>query len=159
MAGMGILPWIGEHWFDLLQSVGIIGSLIFAAHAFRIDAKARYITNLIEFLKEHREIWIELYRHPALLRIFESKPDLQSKPMTPEEDTFVGFLILQLNASYQAMKNGMFISPQGVRKDIQEFFALPIPRAIWEKTKTFQNDDFVEFVERCLTEKLDGGGR
>jgi hypothetical protein len=27
--------------------------------------------------------------------------------------------------------------------------SLPIPRAIWEKVKVVQNDDFVAFVESC----------
>lgn len=37
------------------------------------------------------------------------------------------------------------INPEGLRQDIGEFFSLPIPRAIWEKIKSLQNEDFVRF--------------
>ena len=43
----------------------------------------------------------------------------------------------------------MVIKQEGLRSDICSFFSLPIPQAVWEKTKLFQNDDFVEFVESC----------
>jgi hypothetical protein len=40
-----------------------------------------------------------------------------------------------------------------LRRDVAQFFSLPIPRAVWEKTKVTQNDDFVAFVESCLNWK------
>ena len=30
--GMGASQWIAEHWFDLVQSIGIIASLLFSAY-------------------------------------------------------------------------------------------------------------------------------
>jgi hypothetical protein len=37
--------WVGEHWFDLVQSVGIIASLLFSAYTTRKDKRARRIGN------------------------------------------------------------------------------------------------------------------
>jgi hypothetical protein len=34
--------------------------------------------------------------------------------------------------------------------DVREFFSLPLPRAVWEKTKKNRNRRFVRFVERAL---------
>jgi hypothetical protein len=34
--------------------------------------------------------------------------------------------------------------------DAGEFFSLPLPRAVWEKTKKFRNPRFVRFVERAM---------
>lgn len=67
--------------------------------------------------------------------------------VTREQELFIGFLILQLNASYQAMKSGVFISPTGLRKDIQGVFSYPLPKMVWEKMKPLQDADFVRFIE------------
>jgi hypothetical protein len=37
-----------------------------------------------------------------------------------------------------------------MKSDIRDFFALPLPRAVWEKTKVCRNQRFVRFVERAL---------
>jgi hypothetical protein len=34
--------------------------------------------------------------------------------------------------------------------DVRGFFSLPLPRAVWEKTKANRNRQFVRFVERAL---------
>jgi hypothetical protein len=61
----------------------------------------------------------------------------------------VGMAIQQLNATYQALKSDLAIKPEALSEDIRSFFLLPIPKAVWEKTKMFQNEDFVKFVEMC----------
>jgi hypothetical protein len=40
---MGVSQWIGKHWFDLVQSAGIIASLWFAAVSLRSDAKTKRV--------------------------------------------------------------------------------------------------------------------
>ena len=37
-----------------------------------------------------------------------------------------------------------------IHKDIERFFSLPIPRAVWEKVKDFQEEPFVRFVEKSI---------
>lgn len=46
----------------------------------------------------------------------------------------------------------MFVKLEGMQKDIKAFFSLPIPKAVWEQVKPFQDEDFVEFVENSLAE-------
>jgi hypothetical protein len=41
------LQWVGEHWFDLLQTAGIVGGLLFIAYTTRKDDRSRKIANLI----------------------------------------------------------------------------------------------------------------
>ena len=36
------------------------------------------------------------------------------------------------------------------RADVRDFFALPLPRAVWQKTKQCRNQRFVRFIERAL---------
>jgi len=65
------LQWIGEHWFDLLQTVGIVGGLFFTAYTTRKDDRSRKIANLIAIKQQYREIWKELYDRPQLGRVLE----------------------------------------------------------------------------------------
>jgi hypothetical protein len=37
-----------------------------------------------------------------------------------------------------------------VEADIRQFFSRPIPRAVWEQTKVFQDHRFIAFVDRAL---------
>jgi hypothetical protein len=69
---------------------------------------------------------------------------------TNQEELFVTLVILHLNAVYHAMKRGMFIKPEGIRRDIRWFFRLPIPYAVWQKLQVFQDHDFVHFVEEAM---------
>jgi hypothetical protein len=146
------LHWIGEHWFDLLQTVGIIGGLLFTAYTVRKDERARQIGNLIAIKQQNREIWKELYERPKLVRVLSKEVDLNREPISTEEWLFVKFLILHLDTVHRAMKAGMFVELEGLQKDIKDFFSSPIPRAIWEKLKWLQDDDFVKFVHGCLTQ-------
>src|ERR1041384_248579 len=138
---MGILSWGHDNWFVFLQSAGIIGGLLFTAFSLRIDARVRRIGNLIAITQHHREIWTHLYTHPKLSRILDMEVDLKHNPYTNEEEIFITLLILHLNSAFHAMKSGMFVTPEGLRKDIQLFLALPIPRHVWEKTKAIQDKD------------------
>jgi len=89
-----------------------------------------------------------LFDEPKLARVLEAKLDLSKNPVTDDETRFVGFLILHLNASYQAIKAGVLMKAEGLAADIQEFFALPIPKSVWEKMRHFYDADFVTFVEK-----------
>ena len=147
---MEALRWIGEKWFDLLQTFGIIGGLLFTAYAVRKDENARKIANLIALQQQYRDIWKELYNRPGLIRILQKDVDLKVRPITDEEWLFAKLLILHLNTVYRAMQAGMLVQLEGLQKDAADFFAAPIPRLIWEKMKFVQDADFVKFVEGCL---------
>ena len=148
---MAFLNWLTHNWFTFLQSAGIIGSLVFTAMALLIDAKERRISNLFVLTKQHRDIWTQLYRRPDLARVLDPDPDLQSEPVTDEEEIFVSLLILHLSSAHAAMRVDMFKRPEGIEADIQEFFSYPIPRKIWDKLRLLQEDEFVAFVEKALT--------
>ena len=145
---MGIADWASLHWIDLLQSVGIIGGLLFTAWSFREDSNNRKVQNVFALTAAHRDIWSNLYNHPHLARVLEETPDMTE--LSDEEELFVHSLILHLEASFLARKFGMNLHEEGLRRDIKEFFSLPIPRAVWHKSKAYQNSEFVEFVETAF---------
>lgn len=150
---MGILNWVSDNWFNLFQTGGIIASLLFSAAALRLDARARRVGNLMSITKNHREIWTELYHRPELARVLEPKVDLNVAPISRDEDLFIRVLILHLNSVYHAQKDGLLLNLEGLPKDIQGFFSLPLPQIIWEKIKPLQDTDFVDYVEFCRTQK------
>src|SRR5690348_14832932 len=99
---MGILLWIAEYWFELLQTVGIIGGLIFTAYTVRRDSKEREISNLFAIKQQHGDLWRELYDRPKFFRVLKKDIDLNAAPVTDEEALFVKLLILHLDTVHRA---------------------------------------------------------
>lgn len=146
---MSILRLLGDNWFTVLQSAGIIGGLLFTGIALRRDAKGRRIENLIAITANHRDIWRDLYHRPELARVLRAPVDLVRKPISREEEVFVVAVILHMNSVYQATKEGLFQKLSGFPQDIRWIFSHPIPSVVWEKIKSLQDQDFVAFVEAC----------
>ncbi|MGO8698490.1 MAG: hypothetical protein ACLQVY_12305 [Limisphaerales bacterium] len=141
--------WIADNWLNLLNAVGVVGGLFFTATSIRSGAKAQKVANLLTVTSNHREIWKEFSRRPELARILDAPVDLSKQPVTLDEAEFVNLVILHLSSVYYAMKDGIVVKSEGLRRDVCSFFSLPIPGAVWEERKVFQNADFVKFVESC----------
>ena len=146
---MEALPWLGQHWFELLNAAGVVGGLLFTAVSLRSETQTRRIDNLLTITRNHRELWTELYRRPELARVLAEHADLVKQPFTREEELFVTLVVLQISSVYEALKSGLVIKQEGLRRDVWWFMSLPIPQAVWAKGKVLQNDDFVAYVEAC----------
>jgi len=147
---MGFNEWIGNNWLALIQTGALAGGLLFTGMAVLLDARARRVGNLIQLTQQHRDLWERLYIQPDLARILDPAADPAQSPVTAEEEMFVIFLILHLSNTYYAMRAGFFQKLRGLRKDMEQFFSLPIPRAVWKKVKDLQDESFVRFVERSF---------
>jgi hypothetical protein len=147
MEDMG--EWRAENWFTILNAVGVIGGLFFTAFALISESKTRRIANLLTITANHREVWKEFFRRPELGRVLDASADLARRPITLEEELFVNLIVLHTSSVYYALNDELVIKLEGLRRDIAQFFSLPIPKMIWEKTKVLQNDDFVKFIEEC----------
>ena len=145
--------WIADNWVTILNAVGVVGGLFFTAVALRSETKTRRIANLLTITTNHREIWKEFFRRPELARVLDPSANVKKRLVASDEEEFVNFVILHLSSVYYAMKDGMVVEFNGLRRDVESFISLPIPRAVWEKTKVFQNEDFVNFVESCRNRK------
>ena len=142
--------WLGGNWFNLVSTAGIIASLLFTAVSLRNETKTRKIGSLLFLTEGHRDLWSEIFEHPELSRVLETGAATNSAIST-EESIFVGLAIQHLASAFEALKAGIVIQQEGLCDDVKAFFSLPIPRTVWEKTKHFQNQDFVKFVENCRT--------
>lgn len=145
-----IPTWLDHNWFALVQTSVLASGLFLLSFASFFQARARRITNLIKLTQEHRDLWERMYSQPELVRILDAKADLRTKGITPEEQMFVIFIILHLNTTYFATRAGLFQKQHSLGKDIERFFSLPIPRAVWEKVKVLQEPPFARFVEQYL---------
>jgi len=143
--------WLGQNWLALVQTAALGGGLLFTGIAVMLDARARRVGNLIQLTQQHRDLWERLYMQSELARILNPTADTVNSPVTVEEERFVIFLILHLSNTYYATRAGFYQKLHGLRKDIERFFSLPIPRAVWEKVKDLQDESFVRFVETSFT--------
>ena len=145
-----MVPWLTENWFNLLSSIGIIGGLWFTAVSLHSETKTRRISNLLAITGNHREIWKEFFHSPELARVIDPAADVTKQHVTPTEELFVGLVISQMSSVYYATKDELLIKLEGSRRDIAYFLSLPIPKAVWTKSKLLQNQDFAAFIESSL---------
>jgi len=143
---MGIWGWLADNWFNVFGSAGIAG-LWLAAVALRGEAKARRSANLLTITSNHREIWQEYLNNPKLARVRDAAADTVKHPVTEAERVFVTSVILHASSAYCAMKDQLLVELKGTQRDVAQFVSLPIPRDVWKNIRSFQNDDFVAFVE------------
>jgi ligand-binding SRPBCC domain-containing protein len=146
---MEIGGWVSQNWFNLFSAIGIIAGLCFTAFSLRSETKTRRIANLLSITANHREVWKEFLNNPNLARICDTTANLTKQPITDTERVFATLVILHMNSVYYAMNDQLVVEYEGLRRDIDGFISRPIPKAVWEKIKPFQNDDFVAFVESC----------
>ncbi len=147
---MEVTRWLVHHGESLLESVGIIGGLIFTGVALHRDSRARRIQNLLTLTQHHRELWRKAEESPELLRIFDRDRQVQTTPVTERERLFVRSLIMHLSAVFRAARLDEILRINGVEQDVRSFFSSPVPADVWRDVKRFQEDDFVRFVEKAL---------
>jgi hypothetical protein len=149
----GYSPWVESNWFNLIQMIGIIGSLWMAIDASRREARAKEIENLLSVSDHHREMWNEAHQREDLKRILRADADALAKPASVTEEEFLNIVITHFQIGWHVGRAGGITTLSELAADARGFFSLPLPRAVWEKTKQNRNQRFVRFVERAMKEK------
>ena len=149
MGAMQSLQWLAENWVTYLNAAGVVGGLFFTGYSLHSETKTRKIANLITLAQSHRDVWKEALHEPSLHRVLATQADLHRSPVTREEEIFVTLVFQHLGIVVRTMKNDLTINPEGLRRDVAEFLALPIPRTVWSRIKHVQDRDFVAFIESC----------
>jgi hypothetical protein len=147
---MGSEGWLTTHWFDLLQTASILVGFFTAAYTMRTNTLERKIGNLFALTTSHRDIWSKLYEQKELSRVLSPSVNLREHPVTLEEELFVHILILHVRTAFKARDLGMQFDDDAVSADIRQFFNRPIPLAVWDRSKAFQDREFVAYVDRCI---------
>lgn len=86
------------------------------------------------------------------MRVLQADIDLVQDPIKPEEELFIRLLILHFESTFKASRQGEYRQPEKLAQDVAQFFSLPLPSVVWTKIRTFQDHDFVLFVENTLRE-------
>jgi hypothetical protein len=154
---MEIGEWISQNWFEFATVLCGICSLWFSAFvihqntkAKKEETKARRTSNLLAITANHREVWKNFPNSPELVRVIDPSADVTKQPVTLAERFFVSSIISNTSSVYEALKDELVTEQEGLRRDVKEFFSLPIPKAVWTKTKLLQNQDFAAFIESAL---------
>jgi hypothetical protein len=127
-----------------------MGSLWLTAAAAIREAKAREIENLLTIAQNHRELWSGVYLRHELDRIFQPDVDVEANPVTVAEKEFLNLVMVHFQMGWRIAKAGGITTLTELANDVRGFFTLPLPRAVWEKTKANRNPRFVRFIERAL---------
>ena len=56
--------WVGDNWFNVVQTAGIIGSLLMATAAANREARAKETENILALSEHHRNLWIVIAQRP-----------------------------------------------------------------------------------------------
>jgi hypothetical protein len=142
--------WVDGNWFNVMQTVGIAGSMWLTMAAANRDAKAKEIENLLSLSEHHRELWKEIPQRMDLARIFQTDGDVLLTPPTVAETEFLNLVFVHFQTGWRVAKAGGITTLKEMKSDIRDFFSLPLPRAVWEKTKSARNKTFASFVDECL---------
>jgi hypothetical protein len=87
---------------------------------------------------------------PSLARIFQDAPtSLEAQP-THEEQEFINSVLVHYQLGWHWARNGGMITLRELAEDVRGFFNPPLPRAVWEKTKSYRNQKFVAFVDKAI---------
>jgi hypothetical protein len=147
---MGILPWLQQSWFELIESAAN-GAELFNHRRERLY---QTVTNHIVFTQRHGELWRRYAADSQLHRIKNETVDLAVTPIALKEHQFVSEVINHLSDCFNAYDNGVFKMPEAIDVDIKTFFALPIPKAVWNNMKIYHDRKFVTFVDKQLQDGL-----
>lgn len=141
--------FLDTHWFDLIQTIGIVVGLFFTGLSLRRDHTGRKLANLLALKEEHRELWNAVRENGELSRILKPDADLLARPMTSAEEVFLRQVIVHTAVSYELIRNGTPLDMEAFRNDVAEFFNLPLPREVWKTVRASQQKEFRTFLERA----------
>src|SRR5437867_82228 len=110
-----------------------------------MDARARRIGDFLTLTGHHREFWMEIQREPGLGRILQSDVDLIAHPISSNEEEFLNLVCVHFQSGWELAKRGSMVRLDVLASDAKWLFSLPIPRAVWQKSRSFRDGDFVKF--------------
>jgi len=122
----GVVIWLRDNWFSLVQLFCLVGGFVFAAKAWRIQ----FLAALAE---KHRCVWEKIMDKPQLHRIFAKEVNILTKPITPGEESALYIILVQYETGWEMAE---FLDRKrlpALANDIGIFFQHPLVRAIWEK--------------------------
>ena len=145
-----MVQWLAESWFDIVQTLGIAGSLFYAGRAFSLDRRMRSTEVLLYLTQAHRSIWERMIEHPELGRVLEPEADIETTPPSVAETRFVKLVLLHLSEVRSAVANKAYRPSPELDEDVRKFLSLPIPRAVLDTFLPYQDQRLRDYVRSLL---------
>ena len=142
-----VFAWFQQNWFSLVQSTGIIGSLLLTALALRRNLRSRQTGDYLTLAQHHRDLWGDLHRRPELARVAVATVDLVSQPMTTAEQEFLLLVITHFHTGWLLAREGSLLKLDVLAQDAGAFFQLPLPSVVWDQTRATRDPEFLRFIE------------
>lgn len=140
--------YLGSNWFSLVQSIGILTTLLLNLATIRRQMHQTRVANSFLVTQHHREIWTLSIQNPKLSRVYSVNPDLKRKAITEEERTFVNLIFLHMCASLKAVKAGAIYPVDGMTADLVDIMSFPIPALVWREVADYHDKVFVDYVRK-----------
>jgi hypothetical protein len=147
--------WLGEHWFSLAQTLGIVASFAIASRSLALDSRSRRAELHFMMTASHREIWEHYVNNPSLASTLDPSRKISGHPPKPAEERFVLLVLLHSATVFHAVELHALRQWPGWKADVKAFFSLPVPRAVAERFLEFQEPGFRRFLSDLLD--LHGG--
>lgn len=142
----------------LVQSAGIVLSILLSAYLMIRDKRSRRLANYIQLVQYHRDIWRMTLELDGLDRVTSRDPALSSEEPSVREAQFLTFIFLHMTCSFELAKQNEIITIEQLQFDFTEFLKAPLVAAFWSARKQYYNTDFAAFVDGCVEkpkQKLD----
>ena len=136
------------NWFLLMQSIGIIFSILLGGYATLREARSRRVGNYLQLIQFHRDVWKLTIDNPDLNRVRDASVDPSTHPATPEENQFLSFLFLHITCTFELQQSSNLVKIERFEYDINELLTLPLVAKFWQDNKQYYNAKFVAFVDR-----------
>jgi len=138
--------WLSHHWFDILQTLGIVGGLLYSGLGFSLDRRMRRTELVLSLTDAHREIWESMIEQPELARVIDPNADAAAVPPSAAEARFVKLVLLHVCAVHRAILNRAYRGSPEMDEDVRQFLLLPIPRLVLAEFLPYQDREFRDYV-------------
>lgn len=148
---MGALySWLEQNWFTLVQSSGIIGSILLTGVMLRRDRRTRRVSDLLTLAAHHRDLWGDMHRRPELSRIAAAEVDLVGSPITIQEEEYLRLVLMHFYTGWMMAREGSLVTLETMAADAGSFFSLPLPANVWSRTRAQRDSRFARFVDEAV---------
>jgi hypothetical protein len=141
-----VLRFLTEHWFSLIQTGGIIFSILWGAHLNNLGKRTEKVSNYLLLTQCHRDVWKIIIDHP---KYYDSIFVKQSEKLSTEEKQFLTFVFLHMTCTFELIKNKQITDIEALRLDIGELMTSKAVSNRWKDIQKYYNQDFINFIQDC----------
>lgn len=142
-----------KYFLPLFQTSGIVFSIWIGIYNIRRAVRLEKLRSLSDMTKSNRDILtFYISNQEKLSRVFANTLiiDLDIEPVSIQEKIYINILILHFNVIFNSLENNVSSEIEKLEIDIGGFLILPLPNAVWNQAKIYQNGNFVKFVDNCI---------